>query len=94
MGINIEDLDSYKASLFSQESFVSEVRDLSEEELKLTGGSGYLSRAKGFSNGNQDSSQGSKAFEQSEKALSHYDKAYASENRDLYMRLLYNDLHN
>ena len=89
MGINIEELYSYETSLSSQESFASEVRDLSEEELKLTGGSSHINsgsinpgRALGFSNGNQDSYQGSNAFEQSEKTLSHYDKAYASENRD------------
>ena len=51
MGINIEDLNSYEASLSSRESFSSKVQDLSKEELRLTGGSGHPGRGKGHGRG-------------------------------------------
>ena len=51
MGINIEDLNSYEASLSSRESFSDKIRDLSQEELRLTGGSGYHGRGKGKGHG-------------------------------------------
>ena len=51
MGINIGDLYSYEASLSSRASFLSEVQDLSKEELKLTGGFGHPGRGKGHGRG-------------------------------------------
>ena len=51
MGINIEDLDYYAASLSSRESFASEVQELSKEELRLTGGSDHPGRGKGHGRG-------------------------------------------
>jgi hypothetical protein len=41
MGININDLDLSGASLFADnENFLGDLRELSSEELKLTGGGG------------------------------------------------------
>ena len=51
MGINIKDLNSYEASLSGRESCSSKVRDLSEAELRLTGGSGHPGRGKGYGRG-------------------------------------------
>ena len=50
MGISIQDLDSYEAFLSSRESS-GEVKDLSKEELKLTGGSGHPGRGNGYGRG-------------------------------------------
>ena len=52
MGIKIEDLDSRETSLLlGQKSFMGEVRNLSEEELKLTGGGGHNGHGKGHGKG-------------------------------------------
>ena len=51
MGIKIEDLNSYEASLSSRESVSSEVQDLSQEELRLTGGAGHPGSGKGYGRG-------------------------------------------
>ena len=51
MGIKIEDLNSYEAFLSSRESVSSEVQDLSQEELRLTGGAGHPGGGKGSGRG-------------------------------------------
>ena len=59
MGIKIEDLDSRETSLlFGQKSFMGEVRNLSEEELKLTGGGGHNGHGKGHGRGNKGDDDG------------------------------------
>ena len=52
MEIRINDLNPNEASLLlDEENFLNEVRDLSSEELKITGGSGYGGKGGGFSGG-------------------------------------------
>ena len=51
MGISIDDLYSYEASLPSQESSLNKMQDLSQEELKLTGGYGHPGKGKGHGYG-------------------------------------------
>ena len=54
MGINIDNLNNPEASLlFDSESLLDNVRDLSTEELKITGGGGKggYGGGRGFSGG-------------------------------------------
>ena len=54
MEIRIDDLNPNEASLLlDEENFLNEVRDLSTEELNITGGSGYGGggRGKGYGGG-------------------------------------------
>jgi hypothetical protein len=52
MGIKVEDLNRKTSLLSGGESFVGEVRDLSQEELKLTGG-GHHGYGKGYGHGKE-----------------------------------------
>jgi len=59
MGININDLSPLGASLLSDnESFLGNIRDLSAEELKISGGGGY---GCGSGSGKSKSSKSSKS---------------------------------
>ena len=53
MGISIGDLNSRQAHSSGLESFAGEVRELSQEELRITGGYGHPGKGKGFG-GNDD----------------------------------------
>jgi hypothetical protein len=59
MGININDLSPLGASLLSDnESFLGNIRDLSAEELKISGGGGYSG---GYGSGSGSGSSKSKS---------------------------------
>ena len=63
MEIRIDDLNPNEASLLlDEENFLNEVRDLSTEELNITGGSGYggggRGRGRGFSGGGRGKGYG------------------------------------